>query len=114
MPEPDEYPHLSQFEDQAHAYFSARHAAREASLALARLVIRHAGNAIRAVHRREFDHARALLEESAAAAARARDEVAEMPELLHSGYLTDALKELAEAALVLALVQGRQLPTPQG
>jgi translin len=109
----EEYPQLGALEEQAHAYFAAKHAAREESLALARLVIRNAGNAIRAVHRREFEAARALLAESAQAAASARATVAAQPELLYSGYLNDALKELVEASLFLALVQEAPLPPLQ-
>jgi translin len=108
-----EYPQLGGLEEQAHVYFAAKHAAREESLALARLVIRNAGNAIRAVHRREFDAARALLQESCLAASKARAAVAAQPELLQSGYLNDALKELVEASLVLALVRAEPLPGPR-
>jgi translin len=107
-----EYPRLGAIEEQAHAYFAAKHAAREASLALARLVIRNAGNAIRAVHRREFETAQELLRQYAQAAEQARDAVAVQPELLFSGYLNDALKEYVEASLVVALVRGEPLPGP--
>ena len=107
-----EYPRFTAIEEQIHAYFSARHEAREQSLASTRLVIRNAGNAIRAVHRREFEPARQLLQASREAATRARTQVADQPALLHSGYLHDALKELAEAALFLALIEGRDLPGP--
>ncbi|HWE60350.1 MAG TPA: haloacid dehalogenase, partial [Chloroflexota bacterium] len=104
---------LSGMEDLIHDYFSAKHAAREQSLGLTRLVIRHAGNAIRAVHRRDFEAARLLLEQSAQAAVEARERVLEQPGLLYGGYLQDAFKELAEATLFLALVQNHELPTPQ-
>jgi translin len=100
-------------EEAIRAYLGAKHAAREQSLALTRQVIRHAGNAIRATHRREFERARELLEHSAAAAAEARTRVLEQPALLNGGYLQDALKELAEAALFQAFVQDRQPPSPQ-
>ena len=39
---------VERLEELAHDHFSAKHAARERSLAHARLLIRHAGNAIRA------------------------------------------------------------------
>lgn len=107
-----EYPQFAPMEEQIHAFFAARHEAREQSLASARLVIRNAGNAIRAVHRREFDTARQLLQRSGEAATRARAQVADQPALLHSGYLHDALKELAEGTLFLALIEGRILPSP--
>jgi translin len=103
---------LDQLESVAHAYFGARHAAREASLAHARLLIRHCGNAIRAVHRRDWGRAEGLL-------AQARDEIgaieqglAALPELYHHNYVGDALKEYAEARLTLALVRDEELPAP--
>lgn len=108
-----EYPRLAGMEQLIHEHFAAKHAAREKSLALTRLVIRHAGNAIRASHRREFDVARQLLDQSAAAASQVGEAVLDQPALLQSGYLHDALKEFAEAALFLAMVQGTDLPTPQ-
>jgi hypothetical protein len=36
----------------------------------------------------------------------------EYPEIYYSGFVSDAQKELAEAALTLALVRGDSLPTP--
>jgi len=108
-----ELPELGALEEQAHAFFAAKHAAREKSLALARLVIRHAGNAIRAVHRREPEQALALLELSKRAADEARGEVAGQPELIYSGYLNDAIKELVEATLFLQLIESRPMPSPQ-
>lgn len=112
MQDQGEYPQLEPLEEAAHAYFAAKHAAREESLALTRLVIRHAGNAIRAVHRRGFDTAEALLAESTRAAERARLAVAAHPDLLQSGYLNDALKESVEATMVLAMVRATPLPDP--
>jgi translin len=100
-------------EDAMRAYLSAKHAAREGSLALARLVIRHAANAIRATHRREYATARDLLAQSSAMAVQARAQVQDQPSLMYSGYLQDALKELAEAALFLAFVQDQRPPSPQ-
>ena len=105
-------PDFGSIEEAIHAYFAAKHSARETSLALTRLVIRNAGNAIRAVHRRDLTTAQTLLEASTRAATDARDAVHTQQALLQSGYLHDALKELAEAALFVALVEGHALPTP--
>lgn len=101
---------LSGLEEQAHRYFSAKYAAREQSLATCRLVIRNAGNAIRAAHRRELAQAHTLLETSRSAASQARVEAEAFPELAHAGYMHDALKELVEACLVVALVGGTPPP----
>lgn len=103
---------LDTLEELAHTYFTAKHEARERSLAHTRLLIRHAGNAIRAVHRQDWSAAAALL-------AQARDEIgvisadlSGLPELYHHNYVVDAFKEFAEARLTLALVRDERLPLP--
>ena len=93
-------------------HFAAKHAARERSLAHARLLIRHAGNAIRAVHRREFDAAERLLGEARDEIAAIQSDLAGLPELYYHNYITDALKEFAEARLTVAVVREEELPLP--
>ncbi len=94
------------------ARLEAKHAQREAMLALSRSVVQHAARAIRAIHRGEWSEAEA----EAAAAGRL---LAEMhaastahPDLASAGYMLDAQKELAEAHLTGALVRGTELPSP--
>ncbi|MCE7938859.1 haloacid dehalogenase [bacterium] len=94
------------------ARLEAKHAQREAMLALSRSVVQHAARAIRAIHRGEWSEAEA----EAAAAGRL---LAEMhaastahPDLASAGYMLDAQKELAEAHLTRALVRGTELPSP--
>ncbi len=99
-------------EELAHGYFAAKHDARERSLAHARLLIRHAGNAIRAVHRREWTAARSLLDGARDEIAAIRDALADQPELYYHNAIGDALKEFAEAQLTLALVCDEALPLP--
>jgi translin len=89
-----------------------RHAAREQALSLCREVIRHSANAIRTLHRDEFDSASRIL-------ASARQKLGEIsalldgfPEVYHAGFVADAQKEFAEATLTLALVRGEPLPAP--
>lgn len=103
---------LEELERLAHAYFGAKHAAREASLAHARLLIRHSGNAIRAVHRREWTTADDLLERGREEIATIKRDLATLPELYYHNYIGDALKEYAEARLTLALVRDEDLPLP--
>ncbi|GAC1429310.1 MAG: haloacid dehalogenase [Chloroflexota bacterium] len=98
-------------EEIAHRYFAERHTAREASLAIARLLIRHAGNAIRAVHRRDAAGAAELLAKAATAVAEIKGTLAALPELYYSGYVLDALKEYAEAVITRDLVLHDTLPT---
>src|SRR5690242_15700284 len=82
------------------------HAARERALAASRALVRQCANAIRAVHRAEFDLAETLLREATQTAHSLRDGLSEHTDLLFAGYTQDALKEYAEAALVYAFLHG--------
>jgi len=95
-----------------HERFDAKTAARERALPAARRSIRASANAIRAVHRGEFDLARELIEGSRDALAEGMDGVDAHPDVRSAGYLLDAEKEYAEANLTLALVTGAELPMP--
>ena len=95
-----------------HGRFDAKTAARERALPAARRSIRASANAIRAVHRGEFDAARRLIGESHAALAEGMEGVDAHPDVRFAGYLLDAEKEYAEANLTLALVTDTPLPSP--
>jgi translin len=90
----------------------ASHMARERALSASRALIRHCANSIRAAHRGEFATAGQLLGEAALTADTLRGATADNPELRFAGYTQDALKEYAEAHLVLAFLGGRALPGP--
>jgi len=91
---------------------AARHAAREQALPLCREVIRLSANGIRAVHRDEFDRARALHEQATGLLRRVQQALAARPDIFYAGFVHDAQKEHAEAALTLALITGGSLPGP--
>jgi translin len=94
------------------ADFSAKDAAREKVLPLCREAIRHCGNAIRAVHRHEFDQAKGLLQSARNLLIKAEQSVSAYGELGYSGFVRDARKEFAEGSITLALVTGNRLPDP--
>ena len=94
--------------------FSAKDAAREKALPLCREAIRHCSQAIRAVHRQEFDQAAELLKSARGLLAGAGKAVADYNELSNTGFIRDAQKEFAEGSIVLALVTGKKLPDPVG
>jgi translin len=94
------------------AIFEAKNAARDAAINQSRTLIRFCANAIRAVHRHEWDVAQERLETARQAAEEMRAQVARYPDLYHSGYTQDALKELVEAYVTYALVRGDDLPSP--
>jgi translin len=86
--------------------------AREKGLGLSRDSIRFSANAIRAVHRGEFDQARELISSSRANVEEMSRTLAQHAELLHGGFVHNAQKEYAEACITLALVSGDDLPDP--
>ena len=90
----------------------AKNAARDATLARSRELIRLCSLSIRATHREEFDEAERQLEAARRAAEQMKAAIVAHPDLYHTGYAQDALKEVVEAVAVYALVRGRALPTP--
>lgn len=90
----------------------ARNSAREKALADSRAVIRNCAQSVRATHRAEFDRAAELLAAAGTQAAATRRELANAPDIYWTGYVQDAQKEYAEAAIILAVVTGVSLPTP--
>ncbi len=87
-------------------------AVRDLTLQRSRLLIRHCANSIRATHRHDYAQAHALLQEASEAARVMQQEAAPFGEIASAGYLLDALKEYAEAALTLAFAVGEELPDP--
>lgn len=104
---------LEDIAEQIHLAFQARTSARDQALSQARTLTRHCANAIRAVHRDEFDIARDHLESASNIAKLLRDDLKEYPDLYYAGYTQDALKEYAEASIVYSLVNNKELPSPQ-
>ena len=103
---------LESIANQIRESFSAKDAAREKALPLCREAIRHSGNAIRAVHRQEFDQAKELLQSARNLLTEAERGVSDYGELGYAGFVRDARKEFAEGSITLALVTGKRLPDP--
>jgi translin len=91
---------------------SSRDAARERVIPLCRETIRHCGNAIRAIHRQEFDQAKKLLKSARSRLGEVEPGISGYSELSYAGIVRDAQKEFAEASITLALVTGNPLPDP--
>ena len=97
--------------DSSAREFAATHADREQALRLAREIVRNSANSIRATHRAEFENARNLLDAAASLSREAIGLRDRQPRVYYGGYVEDALKEYAEAAIALAIVERRPLPT---
>ena len=103
---------LEPIADQIRLSFSAKDAAREKVLPLCREVIRHCSQAIRAIHRQEFNQAKDLLGSARNLLDEVFQAVVSSGELSYAGFVRDAQKEFAEGSITLALVAGKQLPSP--
>ncbi len=103
---------LSELAHSIQVRLDAKNAAREHALPAARRSIRSSANAIRAIHRLEFETARTLIAGSRAALDEGLAAAEQHADIRHAGYLQDAQKEYAEANLTLALVTGQDLPGP--
>lgn len=87
-------------------------AARERALAESRQIIRLSANAVRAVHRNEFDVAEDLLRQAQELKDALVSHLADYPSIYWSGYVQDAHKEYAEARITLGVIGGRAIPDP--
>lgn len=104
---------LDALADSVRETFEAKNQARDAAINQSRTLIRYCANAIRAVHRHEWDTARERLDTAHQEAQTLAAGVADFPDLYHSGYTQDALKEYVEAFCTYALVRDEELPTPE-
>ncbi|MGQ9732750.1 MAG: haloacid dehalogenase, partial [Candidatus Zipacnadales bacterium] len=87
--------------------------AREEALKLSRQITRTAATTIKHAHRGEIAQATALLDEMARLVCSLNEHLQMTPPLWFAGFVTDALKEYAEAHQTLCILQGTPLPRPQ-
>ena len=104
---------LPEIADSVRAYLDAKHKAREQALPLTREVVRLSANAIRNVHRGDFDVADELLAKARANLDQTEASLRDHRDIFYAGFVHDAQKEFAEAHTTLALIAKRPLPTPE-
>jgi translin len=104
---------LDEIADRIRTAFDARTEARDRALARARTLTRHCSQAIRAIHRGDQALARDELSSAQQIVSITNRELSDYPDLYYAGYTQDASKEYAEAAIVVALLTDRPLPTPE-
>lgn len=104
---------LTKIAEDIRAELDAKNAMRDKALVTSREAIRFSANAIRAIHRAEFDEAEVLLK---GARTRVRDTAEELKnylDLYYAGYVQDAQKEYTEAETVKAIMQNLPIPGHQ-
>jgi translin len=87
-------------------------ATRDRALGEGRQITRLAANSVRATHRGQIDEAERLLAEARERMMTLAGELQPYPSIYWAGYVQDAMKEAAEAAITLAIVANRPLPEP--
>ncbi|MCJ7426266.1 MAG: haloacid dehalogenase [Dehalococcoidales bacterium] len=103
---------LEPIADRIRDELTAKDVAREKVLPRCREAIRHCSQAIRAVHRQEFDKAQELLKGARQLLGEAENAGSAYNELGYAGFVRDAQKEFAEGSIILALVMGKPMPAP--
>jgi translin len=92
--------------------FEGLAATRDRALGEGRQITRLAANSVRATHRGEIAEAERLLAEARERMTVLKEELRPYPGIYWAGYVQDAMKEAAEAAIALAIVADRPLPAP--
>lgn len=109
----DDRSDIKDLEELARRHFDAKFSARETGIKNSRQAIRFCANAIRSVHRGEFEAAEELMQQAERLLREAREQMADHPHVLYAGFYADATKEYAEARLTLAVISGSDVPTPE-
>jgi len=104
---------LADIANQAIEQLTMRNQAREHALAVSREVIRFSANAIRAVHRGQFEEAGDVAERARSRLKETESIRLQNPEVYFAGFLSDARKEFSEANITLAVLSGGVIPLPQ-
>ncbi|HEY8686906.1 MAG TPA: haloacid dehalogenase [Chloroflexota bacterium] len=86
--------------------------ARDRALVESRQAVRHAATGIRALHRGEHERAHESLSAGLSMVQATKRDLERYPDLYWTGYVQDAQKEIAEACIVAAILQSRELPAP--
>jgi translin len=104
---------LTAISERIRADFVTKTASRDAAVTISRELIRYCSMAIRASHRDEWDEAERLVGEAVRVSQEMLIKVKPYPELYFTGYTQDAMKELCEAKITLAIAQGKPFPAPE-
>lgn len=96
--------------DEVRTVLDVRFAAREKAISESRKVIRASANAIRALHRSDWEDADRLIAEAGGLLDGIVQALDENPELLSHGVVHDAAKEYSEAKITQAVLTGAELP----
>jgi translin len=104
---------LNEVSEQIRKRLDAKSAAREKGLRASRQGIRECANSIRATHRGDLDLAQELMAAARKSLDAAQEAMEPFPDIYYAGFLQDSEKEYAEARATFALINDKELPTPE-
>jgi translin len=87
-------------------------AVRDQALTDGRQAIRWAANSVRATHRGHFDEAADELRQARELIGKLLANTRDHPAIYWAGYVQDAMKEFAEAAITFAILRDEAIPSP--
>ena len=101
---------LDEIASKIQAGLDEKDTVREIAIKSSRAIIRLSGSAVHALHRGE--EADATLAEAYDEVQRLKSLLQEHPDIGNSGLVEDAMQEMAEAAIIVAISKGEDLPEP--
>ena len=104
---------LAEIGNRAIEQLTSRNSDREVGLSVSREVIRSSANAIRAVHRSDFEEARRLIKSAESRLQDAEHIRTNNSLIYNAGFLNDARKEFTEANITLAVISGEDIPSAE-
>ena len=90
--------------DTIRTRFDAMDEAREKSLALSRKITRNSGDAIKAIHREEWDQSKKMIDETRELVLQVNEILKDFPDIYYSGYVGNAQTEYAEVSILNAVL----------
>ncbi len=103
---------LPDIAESIHRDFETRTQKRDQALLHARQITRLAAQSIRAAHRDEHENAREFHKKAGELVSLLKQSLSDFPDLYHTGYSQDAIKEYVEARITHALILNQALPSP--
>ena len=103
---------LDEIADMIELELNEKDELREKTLKQCRDILRESRKSIKAVHAREVKKAKKGIERAKELLFEIKDDVRNHPDILTAGYMENAMQELAEASIFLALIEDEDIPPP--
>ncbi|MCD6481586.1 MAG: RNA-binding protein [Thermoplasmata archaeon] len=86
---------------------------REETLKNCREIIRNSRKGIKSIHEGNMEEAREYMNEAGKILKATRKKIERHPDILTAGYMENAMQEVAEAEIFMAIMEDRDIPPPE-